>query len=114
MHLHFKKSKLNEFIKADRAKQIKTRATVNEDPTEKAIRDLKAENQRLKSLLSKGNVDPQWLKTHSVSVNSNNPLGILHHISLKSEICLNFLYFISFKRSEEEMGERSKDSNGED
>jgi kinesin family member 1 len=37
---------------ADRAKQIKTKAFVNEDPTEKLIADLKAENERLKKLLA--------------------------------------------------------------
>lgn len=42
---------------ADRAKQIKTKAVVNEDPTEKLIRDLKSENARLKALLEGGNID---------------------------------------------------------
>lgn len=40
---------------ADRAKQIKTTATVNEDPTEKLIRNLKEENEKLKELLQKTN-----------------------------------------------------------
>lgn len=40
---------------ADRAKQIKTTATVNEDPTEKLIRNLKDENDKLKALLEKAN-----------------------------------------------------------
>ena len=39
---------------ADRAKQIKTKALVNEDPTEKLIADLRAENARLKKLLESG------------------------------------------------------------
>lgn len=50
-------------LTADRAKQIKTKATVNEDPTEKLIRDLKEENARLKALLEGGNIDPSLLKT---------------------------------------------------
>lgn len=37
---------------ADRAKQIKTKAMVNEDPTEKLIRELQEENERLKAMLS--------------------------------------------------------------
>jgi kinesin family member 1 len=37
---------------ADRAKQIKTKAVVNEDPTEKLIADLKAENEKLKKMLA--------------------------------------------------------------
>ena len=36
---------------ADRAKQIKTKATINEDPTEKLIRGLKEENEKLLKML---------------------------------------------------------------
>ncbi|XP_006815172.1 kinesin-like protein KIF28 [Saccoglossus kowalevskii] len=39
---------------ADRAKQIKTAAVVNEDPTEKLIRELQEENEKLKKLMSGG------------------------------------------------------------
>ena len=39
-------------LAADRAKQIKTKAMVNEDPTEKLIRELHEENDRLKAMLS--------------------------------------------------------------
>ncbi|KAF8782896.1 Kinesin-like protein KIF28P like protein [Argiope bruennichi] len=39
---------------ADRAKQIKTVATINEDPTETLIRELRAENDRLKKMLERG------------------------------------------------------------
>ena len=38
---------------ADRAKQIKTSAKVNEDPTEKLIRELKEENDKLVEMLKK-------------------------------------------------------------
>ena len=41
-------------ITADRAKQIKTIATVNEDPTEKLLRELKEENERLKAQMASG------------------------------------------------------------
>lgn len=41
-------------VLADRAKQIKTKATINEDPTEKLIRDLHEENEKLKALLASG------------------------------------------------------------
>jgi len=37
---------------ADRAKQIKTKATVNENPTEKLIRELKEENAKLMEMLA--------------------------------------------------------------
>jgi len=47
---------------ADRAKQIKTKAIVNEDPTEKLIRELKAENERLKARMGKGDVSEEELK----------------------------------------------------
>ncbi|XP_076461788.1 kinesin-like protein KIF28 [Babylonia areolata] len=39
---------------ADRAKQIKTSAIVNESPTDKLIRELREENQRLMELLKQG------------------------------------------------------------
>ena len=38
-------------MSADRAKQIKTTAVVNEDPTEKLIRELKEENEKLMNML---------------------------------------------------------------
>ena len=34
---------------------------MNEDPTEKLIRDLKAENDRLKALVAGGKIDPSLL-----------------------------------------------------
>ena len=43
--------KYNCCILADRAKQIKTKATINEDPTEKLIRELKDENEKLMKML---------------------------------------------------------------
>ncbi len=43
-------------FKADRAKQIKTKAIVNEDPTEKLIKDLKEENARLKKMIEEGKI----------------------------------------------------------
>jgi len=39
---------------ADRAKQIKTKAAVNENPTDKLIRELKEENERIRSQLESG------------------------------------------------------------
>ena len=41
---------------ADRAKQIKTQAVVNEDPTDKLIRELQEENEKLKEMLESGGV----------------------------------------------------------
>lgn len=54
-------------IKADRAKQIKTKAIVNEDPTEKLISDLKSENARLKKLLEDSKVDPNLIKSDAAA-----------------------------------------------
>ena len=42
--------------KADRAKAIKTKAIVNESPTDKLIRELREENQRLLDQLKQGGV----------------------------------------------------------
>jgi len=47
---------------ADRAKQIKTKAVVNEDPTEALIRELKEENERLKAKMKTGDVSDQDIK----------------------------------------------------
>lgn len=66
---------MNSTILADRAKQIRTRATVNEKPVEKFVRELKGENQRIKAVLTRGNIDPQWLKT-VVNGRQSNPKGI--------------------------------------
>lgn len=41
---------------ADRAKQIKTTVKVNEDPTEKLIRELNEENAKLKAMLAGGGI----------------------------------------------------------
>ena len=62
-------------VLADRAKQIKTKATVNEDPTEALIRELKEQNDRLKKQLQTGHVDIKDLKEMSDSDNVS-PEGI--------------------------------------
>lgn len=52
---------------ADRAKQIKTKAVVNEDPTEKLIRELQEENERLKKLLESGGIEiPEGNGEHGI------------------------------------------------
>ena len=43
---------VNTLKYADRAKQIKNVAVVNENPTDKLIRELKEENDRLKKMLA--------------------------------------------------------------
>ena len=57
---------------ADRAKQIKTKATVNENSVDKLIRELKEENERLKLQLDSGGqllVTPSMLASKSVEGN---------------------------------------------
>eukprot|EP01135_Chromosphaera_perkinsii_P006545 Nk52_evm17s539 gene=Nk52_evmTU17s539 len=47
---------------ADRAKKIKTQAVINENPTDKLIRELREENARLLQMLKEGGMDPEALK----------------------------------------------------
>ena len=58
-----KEKKSSKLILADRAKQIKTKATVNEDPTDKLIRELKDQNEKLKSQLAGGKIDMAEIDT---------------------------------------------------
>lgn len=76
---------------ADRAKQIRTRATVNEDPTEKLVRDLKIENERLKSLLNRGIIDPQWLKANGRPTNPQSAKEMKRkwEVELKAQMAEN-------------------------
>ena len=76
-HWHFKKSVLWFFDTADRAKQIKTKAIVNEDPTEALIRELKEQNEKLKMQLQTGKVDTKDLI--AMSDNDNvSPEGTIY------------------------------------
>lgn len=49
---------VNTLKYADRAKQIKNKAVVNENPQDKLIRELKEENERLRALLGDGGANP--------------------------------------------------------
>ena len=65
------------FDTADRAKQIKTKAIVNEDPTEALIRELKEQNEKLKMQLQTGKVDTKDLI--AMSDNDNvSPEGTIY------------------------------------
>lgn len=48
--------KKNVLFTADRAKAIKTTATVNESPTDKLIRELREENAKLMEMLKSGGI----------------------------------------------------------
>ncbi|CAG0911530.1 unnamed protein product, partial [Cyprideis torosa] len=54
-------------LSADRAKQIKTNATINEDPTEKLLRELKEENERLKQMMAGGGAVMAGVNTKGMS-----------------------------------------------
>ena len=60
---------------ADRAKQIKCKAMVNEDPTEKLIADLKAENERLKNMIKSGKIDPSILDSAAAGAGAGGANG---------------------------------------
>ena len=57
LHSRSPVSLYSTLILADRAKQIKTKAVINEDPTETLLRELREENERLKQALEGGTVD---------------------------------------------------------
>lgn len=46
------------FVVADRAKSLKTKAVVNESPTDKLIRELREENERLQKALQAAASNP--------------------------------------------------------
>ena len=50
---------VNTLKYADRAKKIKNRAVINENPQDKLIRELKEENERLKKQLADGGAPSQ-------------------------------------------------------
>ena len=50
-------TKIVTYFVADRAKTIKTKAVVNESPTDKLVRELREENKRLMDMLKKGGGD---------------------------------------------------------
>ncbi|XP_052677325.1 kinesin-like protein KIF28P [Crassostrea angulata] len=56
---------------ADRAKAIKTTATVNESPTDKLIRELREENARLMELLKSGGITLEQLQASGGAVGQN-------------------------------------------
>ncbi|XP_070711370.1 kinesin-like protein KIF1C isoform X2 [Pempheris klunzingeri] len=60
---------------ADRAKQIRCNAVINEDPNAKLIRELKAEVERLRNLLFSQGL--QELLSNAVNNNSSSPGGVL-------------------------------------
>jgi len=58
---------------ADRAKQIKTVATIQENPTDKLIRELREENERLQKLVSTGGSTPRGGPTDAGQLNMVTP-----------------------------------------
>lgn len=62
-HTHAHIINSQSYYAADRAKSIKTQATVNESPTDKLIRELREENAKLLEMIKKGNY--QITEVHS-------------------------------------------------
>lgn len=60
---------------ADRAKAIKTTATVNESPTDKLIRELREENARLMELLKSGGITLEQLQASGGAIGQNPNQG---------------------------------------
>ena len=60
---------------ADRAKKIKNKAVVNENPVEKLIRELRAENERLKTAMSGGTL-PSAADQSSVNMSPEGRSGM--------------------------------------
>ena len=76
---------------ADRAKQIKTKAVVNEDPTEKLINNLKEENEKLKKMLASGKVDPALLSQLSNTTGTSSDCELSRHFEFNYFSLLIFL-----------------------
>jgi hypothetical protein len=56
---------------------------VNEDPTEKLIKDLKEENARLKKMLESGNIDPSMIQNADGAKGADGKFSMLKNISSK-------------------------------
>ena len=54
MYLLFKLKNVISYRYADRAKKIKNKAVVNENPMDKLVRELREENERLKKMFEGG------------------------------------------------------------
>lgn len=66
---------------ADRAKQIKTKAVVNEDPTEKLLRELREENEKLKKMMQGGKIDKDFIDSdgNGIDDRSESFVGICEY-----------------------------------
>jgi len=94
---------------ADRAKQIKCKAVVNEDPTEKLIKSLQDENAKLKELLkSGGKIDPAMLSGSSDPNNKKDS-----EEQLKKLMAENEKQMIEMKKSYEQKLQEAKTQTGE-
>lgn len=76
---------------ADRAKAIKTTATVNESPTDKLIRELREENARLMELLKSGGITLEQLQASGGAIGQNPNQG-------KEQYCIIVLTLVQKKK----------------
>eukprot|EP00729_Bicosta_minor_P020384 gene20385-35548_t len=63
---------------ADRAKQIKTKAVVNENPTDKLIRELKEANEKMKAMLANGG--------ESINIGESAGLSDAEKVAMRAEM----------------------------
>ncbi|XP_066989396.1 kinesin-like protein KIF28 [Macrobrachium rosenbergii] len=95
---------------ADRAKQIKTKATVNEDPTDKLLRELKEENDKLKKMLSGGKIDTTFVDVDNDGIDDNDAdkLKKKWEEEMKARMMENEMEMANMKKSYEEKLKQSK------
>jgi hypothetical protein len=99
-------------LTADRAKSIKTSAVINESPTDKLIRELREENEKLKKMLAGGKI-PEGLDMEgdgggdSGSVDGHIPFQLSYLIS--SYLILPYLVLLEMKKEMEEAMRRNQE-----
>ncbi|XP_063871952.1 kinesin-like protein KIF28P [Scylla paramamosain] len=98
---------------ADRAKQIKTKAVVNEDPTEKLLRELREENEKLKKMMQGGKIDKDFIDSdgNGIDDRAEGDLKKKWEEEMKARMLENEQEMINMKKSyEEKLKMAQKDS----
>lgn len=88
---------------ADRAKQIKNSASVNEDPTEKLIRELQEENEKLKAMLASGNLEMVAGEEDDDLTDEGNLQMYLHCVNCKQYVSYGIIriWFLGLRHAVE-------------
>jgi hypothetical protein len=74
---------------ADRAKQIKSKAVVNENPTEKLIRELKEANEKMKAQLAAGSANIEIGETTGMSEAEKQAMRAEMESSIRAQLLIN-------------------------